>query len=72
MPATVTLSADTIPAPDGCETISYNLAQAICDNVGLLVHFLDEYGFRDSWFHDNQEIPVDSGELLTFIKENLK
>lgn len=72
MPATVTMSADTIPAPDGLETIHYSLARAICDNVGLLVPFLDEYGFRDSWIVDEQEIPVDSGEFLNFIRDNLK
>lgn len=70
--ATVTLSADTIPAPDGCETISYTLARAICDNIGILVSFLDEYGFRDSWELDGQELPVDSGEFLNFIRDNLK
>ena len=60
-----------IPAPDGLETISYKLAQAICDASGILIPFLDRYGFRDSWIVDDQEIPVDAGEFLNFIREKL-
>jgi hypothetical protein len=69
MPATVTMSADAIL--EGCETISYTLALAICDNVGLMFSFLAEYGERESWIADGNEIPVDAGELLTFINSNL-
>lgn len=52
--------------PDGRETISYTLAQAIATAADMLVAFLDEYGFADAW----QEIPVDAGEFITFIRKN--
>lgn len=63
-------ASDIIPGPDGRETISYTLAKAIAGAADMLVAFLDEYGFADAWFHGDQEIPVDAGEFLMFIRKN--
>jgi hypothetical protein len=61
-----------IPAADGLETIHYNLAYLIALNCGLPDAFMKEYGTSDNWLIGGEWTPVDSGEFLDFISENLK
>jgi hypothetical protein len=59
-------------AADGLETIHFNLAYLIALNCNLGEVFEKEYGIAESWVIDGENIPVDAGEFLTFIQENLK
>ena len=68
-----TIPADLkIPAADGLETIHFNLAYRIALNCNLSEVFEKEYGIAESWVIDGENIPVDAGEFLDFISENLK
>ena len=70
--AAVTQSKHNIPVADGLETIQFRLAYLISVNVGIGELFADEYGIESDWNHEGQEIPVDSGEFLNWLAENVK
>ena len=53
------------------ETISYDLACCECGALGIRDKFLATYGDPSTWIVDGVAIPLDCGELLTFIEENL-
>jgi hypothetical protein len=70
--ATVTQSTDMIPSADGLETIHFRLAYLISLNIGISDKFESQYGNQSDWIDQGEEIPVDSGEFLNWLSENVK
>jgi hypothetical protein len=70
--ATVTQSKLNIPVADGLGSINFRLAYLISVNVGIGELFADEYGTESDWNDNGEEIPVDSGEFVNWLAENVK
>jgi hypothetical protein len=70
--AAVTQSKLSIPVADGLKTINYRLAYLIAVNVGVGELFANEYGIESDWNDNGEAIPVDSGEFLYWLAENVK
>jgi hypothetical protein len=70
--AAVTQSKLSIPVADGLKTINYRLAYLISVNVGVGEQFANEYGIESDWNDNGEAIPVDSGEFLNWLAENVK
>jgi hypothetical protein len=70
--AAVTQSKLSIPVADGLETIKFRLAYLISITLGIGEQFANEYGIESDWNDNGQAIPVDSGEFLNWLAENVK
>jgi hypothetical protein len=70
--AAVTQSKLSIPVADGLETINFRLAYLISVNVGISELFANEYGIESDWNDNGEAIPIDSGEFLNWLAENVK